>query len=271
MRTVITSAANPLIKTIRSLDRKKTRQETGLFLAEGARLVAEAAELGVWPDILVFSGEALARPAVARLVTQAETHSVRLIQTSERLLESIARRDNPQNVIGAYRQRFTPLEQIDARAGWCVVALQAIKDPGNLGTILRTVDSVGADAVILIDDCCDPYSPEAVRASMGSIFAAPIARARFDDFMAWRQRQGGVLIGAHLKGAVPHHAAPLGAPVILLMGNEQSGLPDAMAQRCDALVKIPMRGRADSLNLAVATAVTLYDLWRRSGYDGARA
>src|SRR5262245_12189384 len=264
----ITSASNPLIKTLKSLHAKKGRAETGLFLAEGARLAVEAADLGVWPEILVFSPAAMAREAVARVIGEAEARRVRTIETSESVLGQISKRDNPQTVIGAYRQRLAPL---DALEGDTIVALEGVRDPGNLGTILRTVDSTGAGGVILLGESCDPSSVEAVRASMGSLFAVKLARASFEELLRFRSARGAAMIGASLKGAALDADRPAPARAIVLMGNEQSGLPAEMEAACDLLVKLPMRGRADSLNLGVATAVMLYDLWRRRGYDGARA
>jgi TrmH family RNA methyltransferase len=155
--------------------------------------------------------------------------------------------------------------------GDVIVALEGIRDPGNLGTILRTADSVGAGGVVLLGESCDPFSVEAVRASMGSIFAVKLARASFEELTQFAKARGASIIGASLKGTAFDTDRPSPARVVLLMGNEQSGLPPEMEAACDLLVKLPMRGRADSLNLAVATAVMLYDLWRRRGYDGARA
>lgn len=263
----ITSASNPLIKTIKSLHLKKGRSETGLFLAEGARSAIEAADLGVWPEILLFSEQALTRPPVAKLVRDAEAREVRTVQTTEAILAQIAKRDNPQTVIGAYRQRLAPLKSLE---GETIVALEGIRDPGNLGTILRTGDSTGVAGVVLIGESCDPFSVEAVRASMGSVFAMKIARASFAELLAYKNKRSAQIMGLSLKGSFD---AGMQAPAraIVLMGNEQSGLPPEMEAACDQLVKLPMKGRADSLNLATATAVILYDLWRRRGYDGARA
>lgn len=263
----ITSASNPLIKTLKSLHAKKGRAETGLFLAEGARSAREAADLGVWPQMLLYAGEALQRGQVRELVREAEGHGVRLIETSESVLAQIAKRDNPQTVIGAYRQTLAPLE---ALGGEVVVALEGVRDPGNLGTIMRTVDSVGAGGVVLLGESCDPFSVEAVRASMGSIFAVKLARASFEELLRYKAARGAQLIGASLKGERFRADDPAPGRVVLLMGNEQSGLPPEMEAACDQLARIPMRGRADSLNLAIATAVMLYELWRRQGYDGAR-
>ncbi len=263
----ISSAANPIIKTLKSLHAKKGRNETGLFLAEGARLAVEAAELGVWPETLVFSPAARERKQVSALIDEAERRRLRVIETTETILAQVSKRDNPQTVIGAYRQRLASLDELDGAA---IVALEGVRDPGNLGAIVRTADSVGAGGVILIGETCDPFSVEAVRASMGSLFAIKLARASFDEVLAFRKRRGAKMLGASLKGSdwAPEDPAP--ARTILLMGNEQSGLPENMETACDKLVKLPMNGRADSLNLAIATGVMLYDIWRRRGYDGAR-
>ncbi len=264
----ITSTSNPQIKTLKSLHLKKGRAETGLFLAEGARLAVEAADLGVWPEILLFSPAALEREHVRALVAQAEARRVHTIETSESVLAQISKRDNPQTVIGAYKQQLTPLSAI---SGDTVVALEGIRDPGNLGTILRTADSTGAAGVVLIGESCDPFSVETVRASMGSLFAVKLARASFEELLQFKEERGAGMLGLSLKGAALDAERPAPGRAIVLMGNEQSGLPPHMEEVCDHLVKLPMRGRADSLNLAVATGVMLYDLWRRRGYDGARA
>jgi TrmH family RNA methyltransferase len=264
----ITSPSNPLIKALKTLHAKKGRAEAGLFLAEGARLAVEAADLGVWPEILVYSPAALERDQVRSLLTQAEARRVRVIETSESVLAQISKRDNPQTVIGAYQQRLAPLEDLE---GETIVALEGARDPGNLGTILRTADATGTGGVVLLGESCDPFSIEAVRASMGSIFAVKLARASFPELTRYKEQRGAQMIGASLNGTAldAETAAPRRA--IVLMGNEQSGLPKEMESACDVLVRLPMRGRADSLNLGVATAVMLYDLWRRRGYDGARA
>jgi len=263
----ITSTANPQIKALKSLHAKKGRAETGLFLAEGARLVLEAADLGVWPEVLAYAPTALERPQVRALIAAAERRGVRVIETSEGVLAQISKRDNPQTVIGAYRQALSPL---DALEGDTIVALDDVRDPGNLGTILRTADSTGAGGVILVGETCDPFSVEAVRASMGSLFAVRLARASFTELLAFRKMRSASMLGASLKGVDWATDAEAPARAILLMGNEQSGLPVDMEAACDLLVKLPMRGRADSLNLAIATGVMLYDIWRRRGYDGAR-
>jgi TrmH family RNA methyltransferase len=146
---------------------------------------------------------------------------------------------------------------------WIVV--QALRDPGNIGTILRTGDAAGAGGLILIDDCADPYSVEAVRASMGAIFTQAVATARWDDFLPWLRSGDGQLVGTSLKATSDYLEANYTQPCFLLIGNEQQGLPAEYEAACDLLVKIPMAGRADSLNAAMATAVMAFAVrasWR---------
>lgn len=208
----ITSASNPLIKTLKGLHAKKNRAESGLFLAEGARLAREAADLSVWPDTLLYAASALERAHVRTLVEEAEAQGVRVIETSDNVLAQISKRDNPQTVIGAYRQRFDALEDM---GGALVVALEGIRDPGNLGTIVRTADAVGADGVVLVGETCDPFSVEAVRASMGSIFAVKLARASFEALIQFKRARSAAMIGASLRGgarcASPARSARRGA------------------------------------------------------------
>lgn len=269
----ITSSANPLIKDIRALERKRHRAESRLFVAEGARLALEAEEMGVYPKTLLFSSEALERPAVRDLVARMGAAGVDCVETNQRLLSQITRRDNPQNVIGVYRQLDRGLRELDPKTGSIWVALEQVRDPGNLGTILRTADAVGVGGVILVDECCDPFSFEAVRASMGSIFAVPLVRCTLQELLRWGREGGARLIGTSLQTEHRHDSLELEAtmPKVLLMGNEQAGLTAEAVEACDELVRLPMRGRADSLNLAVATAVMLYALWAADGYPGARA
>ncbi|HWA22886.1 MAG TPA: RNA methyltransferase [Caulobacterales bacterium] len=265
----ITSPANPLVKTMKSLHAKKARAETGLFLAEGARLAAEAGELGVWPEIMMFAETALERPQSARLIERAGKAGARCIATSESVLGGIAKRENPQTIVSAYRKWDTGIARL-AAGGKLWLALERVRDPGNLGTVLRTADAAGAGGVILIGETCDPFSVESVRASMGAIFATAFAQTDLAGFSAWANKHGMRVFGASLNASLRHDAAPANGAVALMMGNEQSGLTDEAEIVCDALVRVPMAGKADSLNLAAASAVMIYDFWRRRGYDGAK-
>jgi TrmH family RNA methyltransferase len=250
----ITSLANPTVKAVRALHMRKARQQTGLFLVEGLKAVAEAVDLGRFPRILLHGEAAAAHPLLIRAAAEAgET-----LEVSEAILAKISRRDNPQTVLGVFEQVFAAVDALDPSAAACWVALEAVRDPGNLGTIVRTADAAGCGGVILVGDCCDPYSLEAVRATMGSVFAVPIAKAATAEFLAWRAHWPGSVVGTLLTATTDFRAAPYRAPSLILMGNEQAGLTPALTAACDVTVKIPMRGRADSLNLAVATGVMIY-------------
>ncbi len=254
----ITSLSNPTVKAARALHLRKEREETGLFLAEGLKIVTEAVDLGHAPKMVLHSADAAAHPLLRKAADAARRAGGEVIEVSRDILAKISKRDNPQTVLAVFEQAFVPLDSLNPKAAKCWVALQAVRDPGNLGTIIRTADAAGCGGVILVGDCCDPYSVEAVRATMGSVFAVSLFKAEVADFIAWRKGWPGSVVGTLLTATTDFRAADYRDPTLILMGNEQAGLPPELAAICDVNVKIPMRGRADSLNLAVATGVMIY-------------
>ena len=259
----VTSLANPLVKDIKALALKKFRDQQHAFMAEGLKLVIDALDLGWSIRTLVFAKAGRGNAAVEKVAARTVAAGGTVLEVSEKVLSAITRRDNPQMAVGVFAQRFTPLKDIQPKDGDVWVALDRVRDPGNLGTVIRTVDAVGARGVILVGETTDPFAVETVRATMGSIFAVPIARATPDAFLAWRKGFSGLVAGTHLKGAVDYRSIDYSnKPVVLLMGNEQQGLPDELAGACDKLLRIPQAGRADSLNLAVATGVMLFEIRR---------
>jgi TrmH family RNA methyltransferase len=265
MAREVTAFSNATVKLLRSLRDKKTRRAEGLFLAEGLRILAEARGSGQLPEIIAFSAEGAKHPLAAEIIAATETAGGDAIETTPDILSKMSGKDNPQMMLGAYRQPDTSLERIDrAKAPLWIVA-QALRDPGNIGTILRTGDAVGAGGLILIDDSADPFSVEAVRASMGALFTQQIAAARWPEFLAWLRAGKGELVGTSLKATDDYLKARYHQPCFLLIGNEQQGLPTDYEAKCDLLVKIPMAGRADSLNAAMAAAVMAFAItasWR---------
>jgi TrmH family RNA methyltransferase len=257
MSRAVTSLSNTTVKAVRALHMRKEREETGLFLAEGLKVITEGVELGRAPKTLLFGRDA-AHPLLDRAIAATQAAGGEMIEVTRDILEKVSRRENPQAVVAVFEQAFTPLAQIAPQSARCWVALQAVRDPGNLGTIVRTADAAGCGGVVLVGDCCDPYSVEAVRATMGSIFAVPLARASVAEFIAWRESWPGSVVGTLLTATTDYRAAQYAAPTLILMGNEQQGLPPELAAVCDVNVKIPMRGRADSLNLSVATGIMIY-------------
>lgn len=261
----VTAFSNSTVKLLRSLRDKKARREHGLFLAEGLRILAEARDSGRLPEIVAFSPEGAGHPLAAEIIAATEAAGGDAIETSADILSKMSGKDNPQMLLGAYRQPDTALDRIDRAAAPLWIVAQALRDPGNIGTILRTSDAVGAGGLILIDDCADPYSVEAVRASMGAVFTQAVATARWPDFLAWLRAGDGQLVGTSLKASHDYLDADYRPPCFLLIGNEQQGLPADYEAECDLLVKIPMAGRADSLNAAIAAAVMAFAVkasWR---------
>src|SRR5690606_35394082 len=256
----VTSLSNPLVKEIKALALKKFRDQQNAFMAEGLKLVIDALDLGWQIRTLVFAKAGRGNTAVEKVAARTVAAGGTVLEVSEKVLCAITRRDNPQMVVGVFSQQYLPFKDVRPGEGDVWRALDRVRDPGNLGTVNRTVDAVGARGVILVGDTTDPFSVETVRATMGSIFAVPVAKASAEAFLVWRRNFPGLVVGTHLKGAVDYRTVDFaGRPVLLLMGNEQQGLPDELAASCDRLLRIPQAGRADSLNLAVATGVMLYE------------
>jgi len=260
MPRLITSFSNETVKQLRALRDKKARRDTGLFLAEGLRIITEARDSGLLPETIVFAGGQPLHPLAAEIVAATEAAGGDAIETSADILSKMSGKDNPQSLIAAYRQphlRLTDLDRSSARL-WFVA--ERLRDPGNIGTILRTGDAVGAGGLILVDDSADPYSVEAVRASMGATFTQKVVQAPWSEFLGWLRSGPGQLVGTSLRTATDYLAAAYEPPCFLLIGNESQGLPAAYEEQCDLLVKIPMAGRADSLNAAIAAAVMAFQV-----------
>lgn len=245
---------------MRSLREKRHRREEGLFLAEGLRILTEAFECGVLPEFIFFAKDGAQHPLAKALIEAVEAAGGEAIETGRDILSKLSGKDNPQTLIGVYREFDTRLDAIDRSSADIWMVAQSMRDPGNLGTILRTGDAVGAGGLILVDDCVDPFSVEAVRASMGALFTQRIAAARWPDFLTWLRAGSGQLVGTSLKATQDYQAPRYSAPTFILIGNEAQGLPSDYEDACDLLVKMPMLGKADSLNAAVATAVMAYEV-----------
>ena len=248
------------MKFLRSLREKKQRKATGKFLAEGLRLLTDAREGGRLPELLVMARGREDHPLLAALERDVAASGGEIIETEAEILGKITGKDNPQAVAGVFAEFDTSLAALDRSRAKIWLVAQALRDPGNLGTMLRTGDAVGAGGLILIDDCADPFSVEAVRASMGAVFTQAVARARWDEFLPWLRSGPGQLVAASLRDAVPYRGAPYRAPCFLMVGNESRGLPEDYEMACDLRVTMPMKGRADSLNAAVAGAVLAYEV-----------
>ena len=264
IRREISGFSNPTVKFLRSLREKKFRKFEGKFLAEGLRLLTDARECGHVPEMLVVAKGRDDHPLLAAIEADVFAAGGEVIETSADILSKITGKDNPQAVAGVYAEFDTSLAPLDRSKANIWLVAQALRDPGNLGTMLRTGDAVGAGGLILIDDCADPFSVEAVRASMGAVFTQKIAQAKWDEFLPWLRGGAGQLVAASLREAVPYRGAAYSAPCFVLVGNESRGLPEEYEMACDLRVTMPMLGRADSLNAAVAAAVLAYEVLART-------
>ena len=264
-RRTITGFSNPAVKFLRSLRDKKHRRIERKFLAEGLRLLTDARASGRLPETLVMATGREPHPLITELETAVLAAGGEVIEMDAAILSKVTGKDNPQAVAGVFAEFDTALAAIDRTAAPIWLVAQALRDPGNLGTMLRTGDAVGAGGLILIDDCADPFSVEAVRASMGAVFTQRIAQARWEEFVPWLRGGAGQLVAASLRDAVPYRGAHYAAPCFLLVGNESRGLPEAYEAECDLRVTMPMNGRADSLNAAVAAAVLAYEALAQLG------
>ena len=266
MPRLITAFSNPIVRQVRGLRDKKQRRLQGQFMAEGLRILTEAREAGHLPRILFFNGQEDRHPLLQTMIADTEAQGGDVVETNADILAKLSGKDNPGVVIGVYDNLPTSLDRIDRAGADLWIVAQSLRDPGNLGTILRTGDAVGAGGLILVDDCVDPFSVEAVRATMGALFTQSIATSSWAEFLTWLRAGAGELIGTSLNARLDYQQPRYSRPAFILVGNEAQGLPNDYEAACDTLVRIPMLGKADSLNAAVATAVMAYEVinqWRR--------
>lgn len=260
----ITSRSNEKIKFLRSLYQRKNRKESGKFLVEGIHHVGEAIEAHAKIDAIFYAPSLLTSQYADELISSQVQENVPCYETSKDAFLSISGKENPQGILALVNIPKHKLNDFSSdNAPWWV-AITRPQDPGNIGTILRTIDAVGANGLILLDGGTDPYHPNAVRASMGTIFWYPVIQTKFEDFLYWVDKNSYHLTGSSAHGDTDFRAIqnfPL--PRILLMGSEQKGLSPEQMTACEKIIRIPMQGRASSLNLAVSTGILLYAMLGR--------
>jgi len=250
----IASPKNETVKLIRALGLKKHRTETGLFAVEGRDVLLRAKPLGWRPQTLLL----LETKSAPDLIAWGEASGARCLAASEAVMAAVSAQDNPTDCVAVFAQRWLPsLPDIAPDALW--LALENIRDPGNLGTIIRTADAISAAGVILVGSSCDPYGRDCVRATMGSIFAIPLLKCDHTQFADMLKTWPGETVGT-ASDAKLDYRRDYAAPALLLMGSEGDGLSPEIAGLCRKLVRIPMSGGTESLNVAVATALMLYEI-----------
>lgn len=264
---IITSTSNTHIKNIRKLREKKAREETGLFYVEGLRIVIEAFQQHANIDQLIYCPELLVSENGQQIVNEAIQRGVEIIQASKDVFSSLALKDRPQGIAAVIQQKIFNLEDIPSTGAGIWTALDSIADPGNLGTVMRTMDAVGGKGVILIDNCTDPYDPTTTRASMGALFSMKLVQTRSEDFIRWKKEIGMPVVGTSDKATSEYREVIYPRDMLLLMGSERQGMQENLSNICDQVVRIPMVGISDSLNLSIANAVVLYEIFHQHRND----
>lgn len=258
---MITSLANPTIKDIRRLRERKERRDRKLAYVEGLRLVVEAVQVKVGIQSIIVAPDLLTSSVGQEAVELARQQNTEVIEVSADVFRSLAYKEDPQGLAAIIHQRWDSLDSLVLRPGSLWVALVEVADPGNLGTIMRTLDSVGGEGIILLDHSTDPYDPTALRASMGALFSLKMVKENLAEFRDWKNKNQVEVVGAAGDGDEDYHTSIFTDPMVLLMGSERQGFLPEHRTICDRIVRIPMAGRSDSLNLAVATAVILYEIY----------
>ncbi len=258
---MITSTANPTVKLIRKLRDKKERRQSGKFFIEGLRIVGDAIAGGWQVEVLVYSPERMTSLFGQQTVQSFADSGGSVLEVSGEVFDSLSLKDGPQGLGAIVQQRWQELDAVTVQPGDVWIALDSVADPGNLGTIIRTCDAVGAKGIILLDQSTDPFDPSAVRASMGALFSCGLVKASFAEFSRWKKREHIAVVGTSDRAEQDYHYADYPQQLVILMGSERQGLQDDHLQICDQVVSIPMRGTGDSLNLAIATALVAFEVY----------
>lgn len=258
---MISSTSNSHMKDIRHLRDRKYRSQTGLSYIEGIRIVFEAIEQKADIVEVLYSPEMAKSEILQETIDKSISSGISITEVSSLVFESLSSKDGPQGIAAVIKQKWVSVDSIDVNNGFWI-ALYEIADPGNLGTIMRTCDAVGAEGLILIGNCTDPYDPSAVRASMGGIFTTKLCKLSAEEFVKWVREKEIKVIGSSDKADNDYRKARYGNGIMLLMGSERQGIPDFLSKACDQMVSIPMKGNCDSLNLSVATSILMYEVLR---------
>lgn len=260
---MISSFRNPLVKRVKGLGQRKNRQKEGAFVVEGVRGVLAAIEGKATIETLLFCPDLLSSLPGRNALVTLQNQNIACVAVSAAIFAAISERDNPTGLAAIVQARLTGVNEWEVAPAGLYVALVEVADPGNVGTILRTMDAVGATGLILVGNCVDPFHPTAVKASMGSLFAVPVATVNDVPKLIDWARQGGLqIVATSAKATQSFWEVGVSRPVLLLMGSERHGLDLASQQAADLTLTIPMHGTATSLNLAVATGLMLYEMFR---------
>jgi TrmH family RNA methyltransferase len=265
-RPVLTSAANPRLRAAAALRDRRARVRTGLLLVDGAREVARALDGGVTLVEAFVAAEAPADPELAALLARLAAIDVPLIPVAPKLLGMLAYGERASGIVAVATAPDTSLPALRLPPATLVAILEDVEKPGNLGAVCRSADGAGFDALVAAGGSAgsvDPWNPNAVRASLGTVFTLALAVATTADVLAWLRENGLRIVAARVDGSVPYTEVDMAGPVALVLGSEARGLTDAWSGSDVTAVRLPMHGRADSLNVAAAAAILFYEARRQ--------
>jgi TrmH family RNA methyltransferase len=250
------------LRNIRALRRRSERERTGLCLVGGTAVVAAAFRARAQFELVLAAPERLRTPFALELLARARAANLPVLELSAPRFEALFDDDGRIGLAAVVQQRWVRLAEVAPTRRDCWVVLDAVQYAGNIGAIMRTAEAVRAAGLILVGDGADPYDPAAVRASRGAVFRLRVVRASFVELEAWARRHGVRIVGSSPAAGLDYRRATYVRPLALLLGSERVGLSAAQQARCDQVVRIPMQGRGDSLNVAVAASLLLYEAVR---------
>jgi TrmH family RNA methyltransferase len=259
----ITSPQNPRIKQLVRLRNRTGRDRSGLFIVEGYREIRRALDNGWRPAELYVCRDLFLGKNEESVIAQARQAGARVLECVRPAFEKVAYRDRPEGLLAVGPQLRLRLEDIRLPERPLLLVAESIEKPGNLGTLLRSADAAGVHGVVVCDRCTDIHNPNVVRASIGTLFSLPVAEATSDETRAWLRRHRVQIVAATPRGDRDYTEADLARPTALVVGTEQYGLSEDWMELADARVRIPMLGQADSLNVAAATTILLYEAVRQ--------
>lgn len=257
---MITSTANETIKQIRKLRDRKFRDESSSAYVEGIRIVVEAVDKTVEIERIIVAESFATAPKHSEILDQILKKNLEITNVSDEVFRSLSLKDRPQGISAVVKQHWISIEQINQQLNGLWVCLWEVADPGNLGTILRTMDAVDAKGLILAGNCTDPYDPSAIRASMGAIFSKTLVKSNLEQVVNLIEQSHIFTVGTADSASENYRDIQYRRDMMLVMGSERQGLPQELGSLCNEVVALPMLGSCDSLNLAVATGVILYEI-----------
>lgn len=256
--------AEQVLIRVRALAHRATRDREGQFWIEGIRHFIRACDARLSIDAVVQSPTLLKSALADKLARRLAAEGVARYRVSPEQFRTLSVAEHASGIGAIVRQPWTPLERAESRDGLCWIVAEQIRSPGNLGTILRTAEAARASGIIFLDRSSDPFHPAVVRASMGGIYSLALVRATFPQLRRWALARRIQFVGLSPDGGYVWTDLPLAPEVALVVGEERGGLSERLRSLCHASVRLPVAGGADSLNVAVATGVMLYELVRRS-------